>query len=268
MIRPCGNGITVASNSLVTFADNSLLLPIVLTFLLAGAVKGVIGMGLPTIALAIFAVIQDLTVAMTLLVMPSLITNCWQAATGGNLVKLGNRLWPFLLAASVTIFVGALALSWVKLEWLSALLGLLLVVYALSSLAGLTLSINVAMEGRAGPVTGVINGVLTGMTGSFVVPGVMYLQALGLERDQLVQAMGMLFTVSTVALGLALILHDRMDWNLGLLSMIGVVPALIGMVIGQLIRQRLSQQVFRKVFFISVLLLGVYIVFNSYLDGA
>ena len=53
-------------------------------------------------------------------------------------------------------------------------------------------------------LAGATNGVLTGMTGSYVVPGVLYLQALGMPRDTFVQAMGVLFTVSTLALGASL----------------------------------------------------------------
>ena len=54
-------------------------LVILTTFLLAGLVKGVIGLGLPTVSLAILTVALDLPSAMVLLLVPSfqyfLITN-------------------------------------------------------------------------------------------------------------------------------------------------------------------------------------------------
>ena len=110
---------------------------------------------------------------------------------------------------------------------------------------------------------GGINGVLTGMTGSFVVPGVLYLQALALPRDALIQAMGILFTISTVALAVSLSDHRLLSMELGALSTVAIIPALIGMVVGQKVSQRLSESAFRMVFFISLLLLGVYIVLRS-----
>ena len=168
------------------------------TFLLAGAVKGVIGLGLPTVSLAILTVVFDLPSAMALMIVPSLLTNVWQASVGGNAGTLTIRLWPFLLLATGTIWIGALGLTRVDLTLLSALLGLLLVSYALAGLTGFRMVVSRNNQVWMGPVMGAINGVLTGLTGSFTVPGVMYLQAIGLPRDQLIQAMGMLFTVASL----------------------------------------------------------------------
>jgi len=101
------------------------------------------------------------------------------------------------------------------------------------------------------------------MTGSFVVPGVMFLNALGLSRDQLIQAMGMLFTLSTLALAQALRNHDLLSGPQIGYSAIALLPAIIGMVLGQRIRRAISESVFRRVFFLSLLLLGAYIVVSA-----
>ena len=203
--------------------------------------------------------ILDLPSAMALMIVPSFVTNLWQACVGGNGWVLVRRLWPFLLAATVTIWFGAQALGRVDLALLSALLGALLVAYAGIGLTGLRISISPAGEAKAGPALGAVNGVLTGMTGSFVVPGVMYLQAIGLPRDQLVQAMGMLFTLSTVALAGALGTGGLWTAELGLASLAAIVPAVLGMVAGARIRNGLSEARFRQVFFVAILILGIYI---------
>jgi uncharacterized membrane protein YfcA len=98
------------------------------------------------------------------------------------------------------------------------------------------------------------------MTGSFVVPGVMFLQAIGLSRDMLVQAMGMLFTASTLALALALEGNNLLTTQLSLVSATAVIPAAIGMVAGQRVRRNLSEDRFRRIFFIGIFLLGAYII--------
>ena len=231
-----------------------------LTFLLAGAVKGVIGLGLPTVSLGLLTAVFGLPQAMALLLVPSFVTNVWQAVVGGNARAIVKRIWPFLLMATVTVWVGASALTRVDLSLLSALLGALLVIYSALSLTRLRVTIAPKQELWLGPVIGTANGVLTGMTGSFVVPGVLFLQAIGLPRDMLIQAMGMLFTVSTVALGFALQGNGLLTADLGTLSGISVIPAIAGMVAGQLVRQRLSEELFRRVFFISLLALGTYII--------
>lgn len=240
---------------------------ILATFLFAGAVKGVIGLGLPTISLAILTVALDLPSAMALLLVPSFVTNLWQAAAGGNSRLILARSWPFLLMATVTIWFGAQALVHVQLSMLSALLGALLTVYAVASLSGLRLTISRSRSIWAGPLLGMVNGVLTGMTGSFVVPGVIYLQALGFNRDALIQAMGMLFALSTLALALALQSNDLLSVGQVTSSTLALLPAILGMLLGQRIRRMISEPLFRKIFFVSLLALGVYIIVTTLGDA-
>ena len=218
------------------------------TFLIAGTVKGVIGLGLPVISLGLLTATLDLTSAMALLLLPSFVTNLWQAVVGGHFAALLSRIWLFLLMAISFVWLGAMALTQVDLALLSALLGVLLIAYSVFSLVGFRLTVSMGQEVWVGPLLGTINGILTGMTGAFTVPGVMYLQSIGLPRDQLIQAMGMLFMVSTLALGLALQTNGLLTTELGALSASAIVPALVGMGVGQKIRQRLSEALFRKVF--------------------
>jgi hypothetical protein len=247
--------------------DVSTVLVVVGTFLIAGVVKGVIGLGLPTVSLALLTVAVGLPQAMALLLVPSFATNLWQALVGGNGVAILQRLWPFLLTATITVWVGTMALTRVDLSWLSALLGGLLITYSTVNLAGYRFAIATRREAWIGPLVGSVNGILTGMTGSFVIPGVMFLQAIGLPRDKLIQAMGILFTASTLALAIALQGNRLLTVELGSLSTAALLPAIIGMAIGQRIREQLPEQLFRRVFFVSLLLLGAYIIANA-LRGA
>lgn len=240
--------------------DGTTLAAIAATFLLAGTVKGVIGLGLPTVSLGLLTAVLDLPSAMALLIVPSFMTNLWQASVGGHARALLRRLWPFLATATATVWIGAAALSCLDLAFLSALLGVLLIAYGGLNLAGVRLALPSRREVWAGPLFGTANGILTGMTGSFVVPGVMYLQAIGLPRDRLVQAMGMLFLASTLALALALQSQSLLTARLGLLSAAALLPAGLGMLLGQKIRRALSEARFRQIFFTAILLLGVYIV--------
>lgn len=233
------------------------------TFLIAGAVKGVIGLGLPTVSLALLTVALDLPSAMALLLVPSFITNLWQSVVGGNAKLILRRLWPFLVMATATVWIGVAALTRLDPFLLTTLLGALLITYSVINLGGIRLTVPAQYERWVGPLVGAVNGVLTGMTGSFVVPGVMFLQAIGLSRDVLIQAMGMLFTASTLALAAALQQANFLTVQYGILSAAAVLPAIAGMIGGQMLRQSLSEQRFRTVFFIALLILGAYIVANG-----
>lgn len=243
--------------------DTIIIFTVLGTFLLAGTVKGIIGLGLPTVSLALLTVTVGLPNAMALILLPSLITNLWQAMMGGNGGVILRRIWLFLLTASAFVWFGTSALTSINLQLLSALLGVLIVVYSLVSLGGLRFTITPHQETWLGPVVGSINGILTGMTGAFVVPGVFYLQTIGLSRDMLIQAMGILFTVSTLALGVSLLANNLLTIELGQMSLAATLPAIAGMTIGQRIRKKLSEKLFRQIFFIALLILGGYIVYRA-----
>ena len=245
------------------FADLLNLAILFATFLIAGAVKGVIGLGLPTISLALLAIAFDLTTAMALLLIPSLMTNLWQGIVGGYFALLIRRLWPFFICATFTVWLGAMSWSRWELVWLTALLGFSLLIYATLSLSGWRPRLSTQQERWSSPLFGMANGILTGMTGSFVVPGVLYLQTLRLPRDQLIQAMGILFALSTLALGAALQSHRLVSPELIGYSSIALVPALFGMLLGQKARHALSEALFRRVFFAALAALGAYILFST-----
>ena len=236
---------------------------ILIVFVLAGAVKGVIGLGLPTVALGLLTASVGLEAAMALMLAPSLVTNVWQAVVGGNGSVVLRRIWSFLLFATVAVWPGVVLSEGWDTEVLTGILGALLIAYGAAGLTRPALTIRPGMERWASPLLGAANGVLTGLTGSFVVPGVLYLQSLSLSRDQLVQAMGMLFTCSTIALALALAMEDRLPAQIGLASVLAVLPALIGMVLGRRIRIHLSESAFRRVFFAALIALGLYILLPS-----
>jgi uncharacterized protein len=191
------------------------LLAVALIFILAGFVKGVAGLGLPTIAIALMAVFIGLREGIALMVVPTIATNVWQALAGGQFIALTRRFWSLLLAAALGAWVGAGILARTDAMLLAAMLGVLLCVYAA---VGLTRPL-VPPPGRAepwlSPVIGATGGLIGGMTGSYAVPGVLYLQALGLPRNALVQALGITFLMFTLALGTSLSLHGLMSTEIG-----------------------------------------------------
>jgi uncharacterized protein len=93
----------------------------------------------------------------------------------------------------------------------------------------------------------------------FVIPAVPYIQGLGLDRNQLVQALGLSFTVSTLALGAGLFWNGAVGQGELGASLLAVIPALLGMMIGQWLRQRISAVLFKRVFFIGMALLGLHL---------
>ena len=229
------------------------------SFLLAGFVKGIVGLGLPTISLALLTVLLDLPTAMALLVVPSFCTNVLQSIVGGHLVMLWRRLWPLFLAVMLMVWVGVALSDDFETALLTRFLGMILLLYAAISLFVVPVIMPPAIEPWLALICGVLNGVLTGLTGSLFMPGVIYLQAMGLSRDQLVQAMGLLFALSTAALGISLQDAGRIDPGLWQISGLALLPALAGMQAGRFCRGYLSERLFRRIFLCGLAALGLYI---------
>ncbi|MCK1818506.1 sulfite exporter TauE/SafE family protein [Streptomyces sp. XM83C] len=231
---------------------------IVLTFFVGGLVKGLTGLGLPPVVLGILTAAVGIQPAKALILVPTFLTNVVQASSGGHGREVVRITWPFLLAATAFTVSGAFTLGWFRTDVMSALLGLGLTVYGLLGLFRLRVDIS----GRTwhhpvGVLFGATNGFLTGMTGSSAVPGVFYLQSLGLTRDQLVQAMGILFTFSTIGLTWSLQAQDLIGGRLAVLSAASLVPAFCGMAVGGRIRKRISEERFRRVLFVALVVLGL-----------
>src|SRR5215213_8789471 len=120
--------------------DSSFLLAVAaFAFVLAGFVKGVLGQGLPTVAVGLLSLILSPGEAAALVVIPALLTNIWQAWFGPSLLPLIRRLWPTLLASFIGTFVAtALGLGLLTPEaavLARKALGIALVIYGILGLS-------------------------------------------------------------------------------------------------------------------------------------
>ena len=224
-------------------------------FLLAGLVKGVIGMGLPTVAVGVLSLGMAPAKAAAILVVPSLVTNIWQVWAGGRLSTILRRLWPLLLGT----WAGTLVFTPGSTGGGELALGLALIFYAGLGLASVPMRVRPREETWLGPLCGFATGVITVITNVFVLPNVPYLSALQWDRDELIQALGVSFTVSTLALGASLLASGVLVPSAAGTSFLAIVPAVGGMYLGQLIRSRVSAPTFRLCFFVGMLALGVHL---------
>lgn len=232
---------------------------VALTFLLAGIVKGMIGLGLPTVAMGLLGLVLAPAEAAALLIVPSLVTNVWQLAAGPAFAPLLVRLWPMMLGVGLGTWAGGDLLAGPATDRAASALGLALAAYALLGLTAVRFRVPAHAESWLSPLVGVATGLVTAATGVFVIPAVPYLQALDLERDELVQALGLSFTVSTLALAAGLAGHGLFTGSLAATSLLALPPALAGMSIGQWVRHRVRPDRFRRIFFLGLLALGAHL---------
>jgi hypothetical protein len=229
----------------------------------SGAIKGVSGMGLQTFAMGFLSLLMAPVEAASLLILPAFITNLWQLFSGPYFGLLIKRLWVFLFFIFLGTLIGVSFLTASHSRWPGLALGVTLASYAAISLFSPQFSMSHQREKKWGPGVGWITGLITGATGIFVVPAVPFIGSLELTKDEMIQALGLSFTISTLSLAVGLGFSVQWVQADVLFSALAVVPSLFGMYLGQKFRGAMSPVFFRKVFFVILLFLGLYMFFYN-----
>ena len=239
------------------------LLFVAIVFALAGFVKGVVGLGLPTIAIGLLAVVMPPVQAAAILILPSTVTNIWQLVAGPSVTGIMRRLWPMMAGVCAGTWAGMGLMTGTAGRHGGTFLGIALVIYAATGLAQVRFSVPARHERWLSPVVGLLTGLVTAVTGVFVIPAVPYLQSIGLEKEDLVQALGLSFTVSTLALAVNVAAAGALTATPLVATVAALAAACIGMWVGQAVRLRLAPDTFRRWFFIGLALLGVYLAIGA-----
>jgi uncharacterized protein len=235
------------------------LLLIAAAFLLAGFVKGVIGLGLPTVSMGLLAVTMQPSHALAIVIVPAIVTNIWQTFVGPYLRDIVRRLWPLMVGTVIGIRLNAGMLSGPYARYGTVVLGVLLVIYAIFGLSRFSFSVAPGNETWIGGLVGLVTGMVSAATGVQVIPSMPFMQAIGMEKDELVQALGVFFTVATVALAFNLTSAGLLGASTALPGAVAMAAAFTGMFVGQSVRSRIRPEAFRYWFLIAMIFLGLYL---------
>jgi uncharacterized membrane protein YfcA len=222
---------------------------IFLTFVLAGIVKGVTGMGLPTGTLGLLGLLMPPAESAALVIAPSLVTNIWQFALGPDRRTLLRRLWPMLLVMAVATVAAAGLLTSGHAAGAAIALGAVLMIYAIIGLAKIHVAVG-RPAGRRGDRRGDRRHRGLRHSGRPVFPG----DRAGKGKSD----PGARPVVLGLDLALAAGLASRGAFHLGAAgaSLLCTVPVLVGVLAGQWLRQKIDPETFRRLFFLGLLLLG------------
>lgn len=226
-------------------------------FFFAAFSKGITGMGFATTCLPILALSTGLEVALPLVLVPSVASNIIVQIEAGHFRESLRRFWPMLVAAMIGVVIGLALLTWMETRLAAAALGGVLIVYGLFALRTPNLTLPRHLEKPLGPVTGLLTGIVNGLTGSQLMPVLPYLMALRLDRERFVQAINCSFTLSSLVMAAGLSKIGLMNVETTLVSALGVVPVWIGLKLGGKVRQRLSPELFRKLVIYMLMVSGV-----------
>ena len=232
---------------------------IAVAFIVAGLAKGTIGMGMPPIAIGLMSFAVPLESAIAIMVVPTMVTNIWQAIYGGGFRPLIRRFGTMAVTAMAGILGIGLFFSSLGSPSTAGWVGVILVLYSLLALTPWRPRVPRRAEWWANPLVGLASGAVAGSTGVAAVPFLPYMQSLEMEAHELVQALGIMFLFITGMLAVSLALHGAYQLTNSLGSVLAIVPTMAGVWLGQRARRRLSPHTFRKIFIFGMLLVGLHL---------
>lgn len=237
--------------------EASQILAAALGLTLAGLVKGATGIGYATVALPVLVAIAGLKPAMALVVAPTLAANLGLALAGGQIGATVRKFGALYLAMLPGVGAGAALLAVLDQRVAVALLGACMIAYALIALASPQLALSEKAARILKVPAGFLTGVVTGLTGSQVLPLVPYMLAQHMEAAATVQAINVGVLVLSTMLGASLLATEAVPPALLVASLAAIVPALAGSVIGAKIQKRLHGTALRRLVLAVVGLGGI-----------
>ena len=226
-------------------------------FLIAGAVKGLAGIGLPTAAIALMTLFLDPRTAIALVLFPMIGSNAWQLYRGGHLVRTAKTYSPMAIVLFIGVTLTAFATRDVPDRGLLVALGLVILIFVAVSWKGLVPVIPIRHDRLSQVIFGLVSGVIGGMTAGWGAPLAMYLATKGVDKDEFVRAAGFLIFVGSLPLCYAYIRLGFMTGPLAGVSMAMLVPTLAGFSAGEILRRRLSGNGFRNAILVLFVFLGL-----------
>lgn len=223
----------------------------------AGLVKGLTGIGYATCAMPFLALAVGLETAMALVVLPALVSNVAVLAGGRALLGVARRFWPFYVGILPGIALGVLLLRVVNSRTAAAGLGAVTLAYVALAVAKPQLRLSTRAGAWLALPAGWLNGVLTGLTGSQILPLVPYMLALRLPPETQVQAINLAVTMAAAVLGAALIANGTMTLEIAALGSAGAVLAAGGVVAGNALRGLLREGALRRLTLVMLTVISV-----------
>lgn len=233
------------------------------TFFIAGAVKGVLGIGLPTTAMALLTLVMAPTEAISVLALPIILTNIQQFFSAPNPRQTAMTYRWVAVPLVVMIFLTALSITQFPESFLITAIGVVMCLFSVHALFGFSLPIG---PGRGAQLSvGIAAGICGGLSAIWAPPVVMYLIARRVGKDEFVAATGFLFLVGSIPLAAGLVFSGVLDSDTLGLSLACAVVTVLSFRLGAKYRSSLGNETFRKVVLVAFLIMGARLIYTGLL---
>jgi hypothetical protein len=207
----------------------------------------------------------DLTIAIPLVIIPSVVSNIAIMRQAGNFRSALSKFYPLYLSTIPGLFAGLFVLISINADAAKAILGLMLIMYSLWALTNMSFSLSPKRERTLKIPTGFLTGFVNGMTGSQVLPILPYLLSLNLNKNVFVQAINISFTLSSLVMLLGMNQLGYLSAHTFLMALVSVIPVLLTVSLASWIRNRLSGTLYRRLVLCFLLIMGLILIGRIFL---
>ena len=238
------------------FEHASLIAAVIFSLIVAGLLKGIIGIGMPIVALPLLSLFVDIKSAAMLLSMPLIFSNLPQALEGGRTGRCLMQLMPVVLGMIPGLFLGVRVLLALDATVAKMIAGLVLM-----GVAGVTLlAPKLQFQSRLVLPTGITFGFFGGILGGIAaMPGPLvfiFLLAKGLRGKAFTKEASLYLVISGGLLAVFLTASRQFSWLDVSTSTAAILPVGLGMYVGQHMRDKIAPETFRKLVLIAVIAAG------------
>ena len=218
-----------------------------LGLLVAGIIKGATGLGYASCALPFLAMAMGLRQAISVVMLPALASNFLIICITPHKLETLRRFWPLYIAAIPGIMAGIYLLVLFDQKIPTIGLGFLILAYSVYSIVRPSLLVPKKFESPLQVPVGLLNGFLTGLTGSQVLPFLPYILGLQLDPDRTTQAINLAITLWSGVMLIALYQSGVASTGSLAASVLALVPALLGIYLGSILRSMIPAQHYRLI---------------------
>jgi len=242
----------------------SVLIGALFAYLIAGTVKGTLGIGLPTAGVSLTAQFTDARTAIALVILPMLLTNAWQVWRTREHAHRAIPYWPLALTMTISIAGFALIAPSITIQWITLLLGVTVVIFASVSLWRDVPALNPKYDKPAQLTAGFFSGVLGGLTGVWAPPIIIYMSSIRVDKTTFVGVVGVLLLIGSTVLAASYSSNGLLSSEHAIASLLLVIPAIVGFSFGERIRHKLNEERFKRLILLFFLVMGLNLVRKAF----
>lgn len=236
--------------------DSVILIQVVLIFLAGGMVKGLIGVGLPTVTLTLLSFVFDIKDSISIILIPVILTNLYQMLDGNSLKEIIGEVKFFLIGSFLFIFPGFYFLTILKSDTILAILALLLIINSFMSLMKYEIKLKNYKSKAIQLGIGSLTGITTGVTSIYTMPFIFLIQSLNYSKNKVIQLMGLSFFIFACMQLILFSSHGMIDFDKLSISLLACLPILAGVYFGTALRKKISETLFKTLFNIMLVVMG------------